>query len=80
MNITVDSITTIAPLILQGGAAVVLIWVVILLTTGKLHTSSEVEGLRGDKADLLKVNAHLSEALEQSNELLRLAITRRSDR
>ena len=75
-----ESITSVVDLILQGGAVVALVWVVVLLTTGKLHTSSEVEGLRRDKADLLVVNSHLSGALEQSNELLRLAITRRGDR
>ena len=74
---TLDGVTDV---FIQGGAISVLVWVVLLLTSGKLHTSSEVEGLRQDKAELLAVNAHLSEALEQSNELIRLALARRENR
>ena len=66
----------ISSLIVQGGAIVVLVWVVTLLTGGKLHTDSEVEGLRKDKADLLVVNKGLSDALAQTNELLRISIDR----
>jgi hypothetical protein len=65
-------------LIIQGGAVIVLVWVVTLLVTGRLHTDSEVDGLRRDKADLLAINDKLSDALANSNELLRVAIKRES--
>ena len=68
--IDAKAIEALSQLILQGGAIVVLVWVVTLLTSGKLHTSSEIEGLRKDKEDLLAVNKRISEALEQSNGLL----------
>lgn len=67
-------------LVLQGGAIVALAWVLTLLTGGRLHTSSEVDGLRKDKADLLTVNQRLGEALDQSNRLLEKAIDRGSGR
>ena len=65
-----NDIQAISAIILQGGAAVALIWVITLLTGGKLHTSSEIDGLREDKANLLAVNERMSKALEASNELL----------
>ena len=71
-----DTLKAITDLIIQGGAIVVLVWVVNLLLSGKLHTDSEVDGLRRDKADLLVANKDLSEALDQNTELLRLAIER----
>jgi len=46
------------------------VWIVVLLTSGKLHTSSEIDGLRKDKEDLLSVNKRMSDALDQSNKLL----------
>jgi len=70
------TIEAISQLILQGGAIVVLIWVVTLLTGGKLHTSSEIDGLRKDKEDLLAMNKRIADALEQSNELLEKHIGR----
>ena len=64
------AIEAVSQLILQGGAIVVLVWIVTLLTSGRLHTSSEVDGLKKDKEDLLAANKRLSEALDQSNSLL----------
>lgn len=69
-------IESLSQLILQGGAIVVLVWIVTLLTSGKLHTSSEIEGLRKDKENLLEVNKRVSEALEQSNKLLEDIVAR----
>ena len=63
-------------LIIQGGAIVALVWVIILMVTGRLHTSSEVEGLRKDKEDLLAVNADQARALDKSNELLDRVVQR----
>jgi hypothetical protein len=68
--IDAQAIESLSKLFLQGGAIVALVWIVVLLTSGKLHTSSEVEGLRKDKSDLLTINERMSEALEQSNKLL----------
>ena len=55
-------------LILSTGAAGALFYIVKLLVDGKLHTNSEVDGLKADKADLLKINAAQADALRQSNE------------
>lgn len=57
-------------LILTGGAAGALGWVLRLLTASKpgLHTASEVNGLRKDNALLLASNKTLGEALKASNE------------
>jgi len=68
--IDAKAIGALSQLILQGGAIVALVWVVVLLTSGKLHTSSEVDGLRKDKDELLAINKRMSDALEQSNKLL----------
>ena len=57
-------------LITVGGAAGVAVWVLKLITDGRLHSSSEVDGLRQDIVDLKKVNTTLSNALKSSNELL----------
>lgn len=65
-----ETVGAISQLVLQGGAIVVLIWVVTLLTGGKLHTSSEIDGLKKDKDDLLAANRRIGEALQKSNELL----------
>lgn len=51
-----------------GGAAGVAILVLKWMVDGKLHTDSEVQGLKADKADLLKINAAFAEALKLSNE------------
>lgn len=53
-----------------GGAAGALWWVLNLLVGGKLHTHSEVAGLRQDNTDLKKVNRTQADALKASNELL----------
>jgi hypothetical protein len=76
-SIDPKALEAISQLILQGGAIVVLIWVVTLLTSGKLHTSSEIDGLRKDKEDLLAMNKRISDALEQTNDLLDKHIGRR---
>lgn len=55
-------------LITLGGAAGVAIWVLKLATDGKLHTSSETDGLRQDKVDLFKINETQGRALKASNE------------
>jgi hypothetical protein len=68
--IDAKAIEALSQLILQGGAIVALVWIVVLLTSGKLHTSSEIDGLRKDKEDLLSVNKRMSDALDQSNKLL----------
>jgi len=55
-----------------AGAAGALGWVLKLITDNppKLHSHSEVEGLRQDNADLKKVNRTQADALKASNELL----------
>jgi hypothetical protein len=68
--IDAKAVEALSQLLIQGGAIVSLVWVVMLLTSGKLHTSSEVDGLHKDKDDLLAINKRMSEALEQSNKLL----------
>jgi len=55
-------------LVITGGAAGALFYVLRLLIEGKLHTNSEVDGLRADIADLKKINASQAEALKASNE------------
>lgn len=45
--------------IMVGGAAGALFYVLRLLVEGRLHTHSEVEGLRQDKADLFQANTAL---------------------
>lgn len=55
-------------LIVVGGAAGALFWVVKLAVDGKLHTSSETDGLRQDKVELLKINETQGQALKASNE------------
>lgn len=59
-----------------GGAAAAFYWVLKLLVDGKLHTDSEVNGLRQDKIDLLRINSALSDTLGNTNtqlaEVLRL--------
>lgn len=56
--------------IVLGGAAGALFWVLKLVTDGKLHSSSETDGLRQDKVDLLKINETQGKALRASNEQL----------
>lgn len=57
-------------LLTVAGAAGALGWVLHLAVSGKLHTSSEVDGLRQDKVDLLKINETQGKALKASNEQL----------
>jgi hypothetical protein len=52
------------------GAAGALLYVLKLIVDGKLHASSEVDGLRKDKADLLRVTEAQGEALRANNEAL----------
>ena len=49
-------------LITLGGAAGMAVYVLNLLSSGKIHTHSEVEGLRADKAELFAANKVLTEA------------------
>lgn len=56
------------------GAAGALFYVLRLLVDGKLHTNSEIEGLRQDKKDLLAINAILSSAIDKSNDQLTMII------
>jgi hypothetical protein len=55
-------------LITVGGAAGVAVWVLKLVTDGKLHSSSETDGLRQDKVELLKINETQGKALRAANE------------
>lgn len=57
-------------LIVLGGAAGALFWVLKLITDGKLHSSSETDGLRQDKVELLKINETQGKALRASNEAM----------
>lgn len=49
------------------GAAGALLYVLKLIVDGKLHTSSEVDGLRADKDRLIGINARLAEAIDRTN-------------
>ncbi len=70
--------TSIFQLITIGGAAGAFFLMIKWIADGRFHTHSEVEGLRQDKADLLKINADQSEALKTSNRLLEEAIQHRA--
>lgn len=63
-------------LILVGGAAGAFFVVLWWLIGGKLHTDSEVQGLKQDKADLLAINKAQAEALKDSNAALAKASAR----
>jgi len=54
-------------IVLTGGLGVA-VWVLKLAVDGKLHTSSETDGLRQDKVDLLKINETQGQALKAANE------------
>lgn len=58
-----------------GAFFIVLKWVV----DGKLHSDSEVVGLRQDKADLLKLNTEQAEAMKRSTALLEKLVDRRRE-
>lgn len=66
-------------LILVTGAAGAFFLVLKWLADGRLHTDSEVEGLRADKEALLGVNKAQADALRRSNELLSKSLGRRPD-
>lgn len=53
-----------------AGAGGVALWVLKQLVDGKLHTHSEVEGLKADKAELWKANAVLQSAVDVGNKTL----------
>ncbi len=57
-------------LITIAGAAGAFFYVLQQLIGGKLHTSSETDGLRQDKADLLKINGKLTDGMKSTNDLL----------
>ena len=57
-------------LITTLGAAGALVWVLKLIVDGKLHSHSEVEGLRSDKDALLEVNEVQGKALAAANDQL----------
>jgi hypothetical protein len=60
--------------IIVTGAAGAFFWVLRQIIDGKLHSSSEVDGLRQDKADLLRINAAISKQLADTNSQLREVI------
>lgn len=63
-------------LIVTGGAAGALFWVLKLFADGKFHTSSEVDGLRADKVRLVEANQRLEQSIGDANkglaEILRI--------
>jgi DUF1009 family protein len=63
-----------AQMIAVLGAAGALLYVLKLIVDGKLHSNSEVEGLRQDKKDLLAINAILTSAIDKSNDQLTMII------
>ena len=63
-------------LIITGGAAGALFYVLKLIVDGRLHSTSEVDGLRQDKKDLLAANTRLAAAIERSNNLLERTLDR----
>lgn len=54
-----------------AGAAAVAVWVIWLVVAGKLHTDSEVQGLREDKKALFEANTIKDTALLEANETLK---------
>jgi hypothetical protein len=50
------------------GAAAALLYIVKQFIDGKLHSSSEVDGLRDDKRRLMEMNANQSAALDAANQ------------
>lgn len=61
-------------IILTLGAAGALFYVLKLIVDGKLHSSSEVDGIRADKKELLAVNARMADAIDKSNDQLTMII------
>lgn len=66
-------------LITLGGAAGVSVWVIKQIVDGKLHTHSEVEGLRADKRELFAANKLLANANAEANKLLQRILDRLED-
>lgn len=56
------------------GAAGALLYVLKLIVDGKLHSSSEVDGLKQDKKDLIESNEDLTQALGAANQQLSVAL------
>jgi hypothetical protein len=54
-------------LLVLTGAAGAFLWVLKQIIDGKLHSSSETDGLRQDKVDLLRINGGLNDGLKASN-------------
>ena len=54
-------------LIMVGGAAAAFFWVLQWIVNGKLHSRSEVDGLRADKRELFTANKELIEANAEAN-------------
>lgn len=57
-------------LILVTGAAGAFFWVLKWIVDGKLHTHSEVQGLRADKAELSATVKTLTEAVTAGNKTM----------
>lgn len=61
--------------VLQTGGSIavgtVLFWFVQQFIAGKIHSDSEVDGLRDDKKALILINSSQAEALRQANEVIR---------
>lgn len=78
---SVEAIVEVVKFLTIGGAAAVALYVLTLIVNGKLHSNSEVEGLRKDKESLTTQNDELAKALAASNETIEalLSILRRAD-
>lgn len=63
-------------LISTGGAAVVLFWVVAQFVGGKIHSESEVEGLRKRIEALTAINDRYAIQFDKVNEILEKAVER----
>lgn len=61
-------------LIMVAGAAGALFYVLRLIVDGKLHSDSEVQGLKQDKVDLLEINKKQNDALDAANKQLAVAL------
>lgn len=63
-------------LLVTGGAAGALFYVLRLIVEGRLHSDSEINGLREDKKQLLAANARLATGVDHSNTLLQKVLER----
>jgi len=57
------------------GAAGALYYVLRLIVDGKLHSDSELQGLKQDKIELLAINRQQNDALDASNKQLAVALS-----